>query len=49
LELRWEHQGDDLQIEFSSEGLEFYSAAEEREGFLPHSEVGNLAARLSSR
>ncbi len=49
LELRWECNGIDVQVEFSSEGIELYSAAEEIESFVPHAEAVSLAGQLSSR
>ena len=48
LELRWELNGSDVQVEFSSDGIEYYLAAEEQESFVPHAEVPALVRQLSS-
>ena len=49
LELRWEDGGHDVQVEFTSDGIEYSFAATGREDFLPHSQVSSLAGQLSAR
>jgi len=48
LELRWELNGRDVQVEFSSEGIESYSAADGNEAVVPHAEASAVARRFSA-
>jgi len=47
LELRWEQNGDDVQVEFSGSGIEYYLRHVGVESFAPHSEAALLAQKQS--
>jgi hypothetical protein len=49
LELRWEVDGNDVQVEFSASGIEYYLPNVGVESWLAHSDALRLAQKLSQR
>lgn len=48
LELRWEREGNDIQVEFTAAGIEYYAAREDVEEVVPHDRAVALAQQLSA-
>jgi len=48
LELRWEHHGKDIQVEFTGTGIEIYCSPDDQESTASHSQASELAKALSA-